>query len=239
MVNYVIAHIPHASIEVPFREHYSGDVDAELALVTDWATDRLVTADESVVFPFSRLWCDVERLVNDPLDARGLGLFTTHRLNGDMLREAQEPYLGRVWADYVAHHDKVVRAIVGAISLMPVCLLDVHSYADQQAKLNGHSEPYPDICLGYDDGAVAPGLNAAIAMLFKNAGYSTGDNQPYQGALIPNEFLGNPDFFALMIEVNKSVYLDGANAIISDRFTNLQGVMDRVVDTIRDWPIVV
>jgi hypothetical protein len=55
MANYVITHVPHASIELPFREHYSGDVDAELALVTDWATDRMVEADESVVFPFSRL----------------------------------------------------------------------------------------------------------------------------------------------------------------------------------------
>ena len=236
MVNYVIAHIPHASIEVPFREHYSGDVDAELALVTDWATDRLVTADESVVFPFSRLWCDVERLVNDPLDARGLGLFTTHRMNGDVLREAKEPYLSQVNADYVAHHDKVVRAIVGAISLMPVCLLDVHGYAGEQAKLNDHSEPYPDICLGYDDAAVPPGLIPAVAKVFEDAGYSVGNNQPYQGALIPAAFEGDPNFFALMIEVNKTVYMDCANAIISDRFKKLQGVMGQMVDTIRDWP---
>jgi N-formylglutamate amidohydrolase len=101
----------------------------------------------------------------------------------------------------------------------------------------GHCEPYPEICLGYDDSAVAPGLIEEIAALFKTTCYSVGDNHPYQGALVPIEFEGNPDFFALMIEVNKSVYLDGANAVISDRFTKLQGVMNQIVDAIRKWPV--
>jgi len=236
MQNYVIAHIPHASPVVPFPEHYTGDVAAELALVTDWATDQMVTADESVIFPFSRLWCDVERLIDDPLNARGLGLFYTHRSNGDVLRQADETYVTQVNAAYHAHHKKVSTAIAAAISLMPVCLLDIHSYSDQQAKLYGHCEPYPEICLGYADDAVPAGLIAAIAAVLNDAGYSVGHNQPYEGALIPTEFADNPDFFAVMIEVNKSVYLDDANAIISDRFTRLQDVLKQVVDVIRHWP---
>ncbi|CAM6053353.1 unnamed protein product [Sphagnum tenellum] len=236
MVNYVIAHIPHASIEVPFREHYSGDVDAELALVTDWATDQMVKADESVIFPFSRLWCDVERFIDDPLNKCGLGMFYTHRLNGEPLREVKQPYLDRATTDYVTHHNKVVKAITSAISLMPVCLLDVHSYSEQQAELMGHSAPYPEICLGYDDGALPPGLVSAVSSVFQNAGYSVSNNQPYQGALLPTVFEGHPYFFALMIEVNKSVYLTAENVIIANRFARLQGAMNAVVDIIRDFP---
>jgi len=234
MSNYVIVHVPHASTELPFPEHYTGDVSTELALVTDWATDRMAKADESVVFPFSRLWCDVERFIDDPLNDRGLGMFTTHRLNGDMLREAKEPYIDLVRSNYLDHHDKVAKAVTRAISLMPVCLLDMHSYSDQQAKLIGHSEPYPEICLGYGQD-VSPGLVQSISLLFKGSGYSVGSNQPYQGALIPSAFEGHPDFFGLMLEVNKSVYLGDNNSIIFARFKKLQDVIARAVDTIRNW----
>ena len=55
------------------------DLDFDERLLIDYYTDELFipkVASEGIryaVFPYCRLFCDVERLMNDPLESRGLG----------------------------------------------------------------------------------------------------------------------------------------------------------------------
>src|SRR5215470_3163179 len=94
----VVLHIRHSSRHVPNDERRAivlGDAALadELLRMTDAYTDELfpVTPFEAgrVVFPVSRLVCDVERFPSDedaPMAARGMGVFYTRTSMGDTLR---------------------------------------------------------------------------------------------------------------------------------------------------------
>jgi N-formylglutamate deformylase len=98
-----VVHVPHSSRHVPAEERKAiclDDLalDTELLLMTDAYTDVLfpVTKVEAarLVFPVSRLICDVERF---PLDqdermaSRGMGVVYTRTSMGEMLRHQQNP----------------------------------------------------------------------------------------------------------------------------------------------------
>jgi N-formylglutamate deformylase len=85
MSQIAVLHIPHSSRHVPPEERQAIRLDdtalhTELLRMTDGYTDELfpVTAIEAgrIVFPVSRLVCDVERFSSDedePMAARGMG----------------------------------------------------------------------------------------------------------------------------------------------------------------------
>ena len=98
-----VVHVPHSSRHVPAEEREAiclDDValDAELMRMTDAYTDELfpVTTVEvaRLVFPVSRLICDVERFPLDqdePMASRGVGVVYTRTSMGEMLRHQQNP----------------------------------------------------------------------------------------------------------------------------------------------------
>lgn len=63
-----IFHIPHSKTEIP--EQFKSDfvntelMESEIKLLTDFATDEIFTIGNTtkLVFPYSRIFCDVERL---------------------------------------------------------------------------------------------------------------------------------------------------------------------------------
>jgi N-formylglutamate amidohydrolase len=95
----VVLHIPHSSRHVPQDERQAillddAALNDELLRMTDAYTDELfpITPFETgrVVFPVSRLICDVERFPSDedePMAARGMGVFYTGTSMGERLRE--------------------------------------------------------------------------------------------------------------------------------------------------------
>ena len=77
----LLLHIPHSSTAFPEGCNYEfDDLDDEERLLIDYYTDELFMPNEeqygieSAVFPYCRLYCDVERLINNPLEGKGLGL---------------------------------------------------------------------------------------------------------------------------------------------------------------------
>jgi N-formylglutamate amidohydrolase len=88
----VVLHIPHSSRHVPQDERQAillddAALNHELLRMTDAYMDELfpITPFETgrVVFPVSRLICDVERFPSDedePMAARGMGVFYTKPL---------------------------------------------------------------------------------------------------------------------------------------------------------------
>ena len=86
----ILLHIPHSSTAFPEGSNYDfKDLDNEERLLIDYYTDELFMPDEeqyaveSIVFPYCRLYCDVERLINDPLEEKGLGI-SYNRWVGDI-----------------------------------------------------------------------------------------------------------------------------------------------------------
>jgi N-formylglutamate amidohydrolase len=212
------------------------DTRRERNIATDWYTDDLMTADQSVIFPFSRIYCDVERFEDDPLESVGQGMYYTKTLGGEALRERNDDTVRKVIALYRNHHHSLATAIGQAISLSPVCLVDAHSYSDYQASFTDYSER-PDICIGTDRDHTPPALVEGLETLFTKAGYSIALDRPYAGTMIPQAFRGNPDFSALMLEINKRLYLTGEDPLAvpqpSKGYAKLKEVLDEAMEIIR------
>src|ERR1700692_3780692 len=94
----VVLHIPHSSRRVPAEERQAilvdnSELNGELLRMTDAYTDELfpITPVEAgrVIFPLSRLVCDVERFPSDaeePMAVRGMGVVYTRTSMGEVLR---------------------------------------------------------------------------------------------------------------------------------------------------------
>jgi N-formylglutamate deformylase len=94
----VVLHIPHSSRRVPADERQAillddAALDSELLRMTDAYTDELfpLTPVEAarLVFPVSRLVCDVERFPtdeNEPMAARGMGAIYIRTSKSGVLR---------------------------------------------------------------------------------------------------------------------------------------------------------
>ncbi|RYF03364.1 MAG: hypothetical protein EOO77_31190 [Oxalobacteraceae bacterium] len=241
---YLIAHVPHAGMLVPpeMYEHLTeAEIEASLveaAVVCDWHTEVMLSpnaVDETIEFPYARTFCDVERYVFDPLDKVGQGLFYTKTVDGRFLRG---PSAGasccavRIYEDY---HAQMSRGIAKTLGLMPVVMIDMHSYSDFQADQTGRSER-PDICVGGDTEQTPQWMVDRTRAVFERHGYTTTQNRPYEGSMIPRGFLGNPDFSTIMFEVHKRLYLGPDNQPIPRQFEKLRIALEEGAALLRGEP---
>lgn len=203
-MRHVIAHNPHSSPRLPSLDGYLVDPETEIELTTDWYVETLfASADEMISFPYARIWCDVERFPDDPLQERGLGIAYTRTLEGRPLRDA--PDMTPILDAYARHHQQLEEAVERALVSQPVVLLDAHSFSDYQASFFHNGAVMPDFCIGFD----TPSVHVRrLAEILAEGGCSVGFNVPFAGALIPAAYAGRPDVQPIMIEVNKRLYLE-------------------------------
>lgn len=213
----ILLHIPHSSSSFPVdSKHTINDLDEEERLLIDYYTDVLfVPSNEighisSVVFPYCRLFCDVERLINDPLEKDGLGIryireVPTGRGYSYTFREfnTKENAFG-LYADYHAMVSKKIVSMNGYTE--KVLLIDCHSFSALPNLLNSNP-PDVDICIGYNDDDTCPDkvVIGNIVQYFKSLGYRVGINEPFSNS---KTFNVPVKYSSLMIEVNKRLYMD-------------------------------
>lgn len=195
----------------------------ELIRMTDSFTDELFQVDSSlaasVVFPVSRLVVDVERFLDDslePMAMRGMGAVYTRTSEGSILRgEGNTPEKEQLLAAYYhPHHKNLANAVQTVLDRCGSCLvIDCHSFASVPLPHEGDQSPErPDICLGTDNFHTPKELVALAVDLFEEAGFRTRLNRPFSGALVPEVFYRrDPRVRAIMIEVNRSLYLNEAS----------------------------
>ncbi|MBQ8721448.1 MAG: N-formylglutamate amidohydrolase [Paludibacteraceae bacterium] len=84
-----------------------------------------------------------------------------------------------------------------------------------------------DLCIGFNDYWSKPSeeLLQLIHDLFANAGYRVAFNRPYSNSMVPQceEF---KNYKSVMIEVNKSVYLDVDGITISAGLQRINGLLN-------------
>lgn len=220
MVRYdhLVLFIPHSSDRLD-RSEWTGDIDAAVDRWTDWHTDMLFRSEDvrvkSIVFPYSRFYCDAERLIDDPMEMVGQGI--AYRTIDGCERILTLQQLEEIHAKYDSIHERLEKAA------QPGCLIiDCHSFPSDLS-----SET--DICIGFNDDETRPHediLNTVVEH-FASEGYRVGINTPYSNSMRVKE-----DIPTLMIEVNKRVYLqdDGKtpnedfcriNRIINDLYSKL------------------
>ena len=106
----ILLHIPHSSSTFPATSEYTfNDLNRDERLLIDYYTDTLFVPQQetehvgNAVFPYCRLYCDVERLVNDPLEKYGLGISYRSRVGLRSFSNLKEAF-----ALYADLHEKKV-----------------------------------------------------------------------------------------------------------------------------------
>ena len=203
-IERIVLHIPHASPVLPFgRSGWEEGIEREIARWTDWYTDwlfassaRLDSRIVAVAYPFSRFFCDAERLEDDPLEAVGQG--RVYRRFGALERTVPEDELEFALRSYGEHRERLVKALsaCGPGTL----LVDCHSFPEDLSDV--------DVCIGVNDDWSRPDdalIQTAVGR-FTSRGYSTRVNEPYSNSVSPETGFR---YASLMIEVNKRSYLQG------------------------------
>ena len=218
---HLLLHIPHSSSSFPSESKYTwNDLDSDERLLIDYYTDELFVPEEksdkidSIIFPYCRLYCDVERLVNDPLEADGLGICyfrKTRTGNGygykyHFFNSHENAF--NIYSDY---HSLVAKKLFGAGE--GTLLIDCHSFSSLPNLLNSNP-PDIDICIGYNNDETCPNevVIGNIVQYFNSLGYRVGVNTPFSNSKTFNVPL---KYHSVMIEVNKSLYM-GEYSLMKD-----------------------
>ena len=209
----MILHIPHSSTNT-HNFTFNGDITHELNIMTDWFTDELFDYPytDRVVPNISRLICDVERYTDplqEPMERYGMGVCYTKRSNGEALRVVGSEERERIIeTHYKPHHRRLDASIHTELSrLGKVFVVDCHSFYGTQLTHEEDSNR-PDICIGTDPEHTPIELVDELLEYFANNGLTVAINSPFAGTMVPTVYRSNHDVKAIMIEVNRSLYID-------------------------------
>lgn len=151
----VLIHVPHASMYIP--EHYRStalipqeELEEENRFMCDTGVLELIPpafAENAVVFPYSRLYCDVERFRDgsEPMEAYGMGYIYTRDSKGrEMFRPSAE-HRAEVSAIYDRHHAELDRRAGEILREHGACLIiDLHSFSDATV-INKEDKSYAEV----------------------------------------------------------------------------------------------
>ena len=203
-IERIILNIPHASPSFPYgKDAWGAGIDACIERWTDWHTDALFIGAidrsleariQSVVYSWSRFFCDVERLENDPLEAVGQGIIYTD-FEG-VKRQMDEGTKGRIMEGYKAYMSFLKSRIFNGGTL----LLDCHSFPADLSEV--------EVCIGFNEDWSKPEADfiELVAGYFVKHGYSVGINNPYTNSISPETGF---EYKSMMIELNKATYMEG------------------------------
>ena len=226
---HLLLHIPHSSTSFPSDTHFTfEDLDQDEQLLIDYYTDELFAPQTHTqdiihaVFPYCRLYCDVERLTNDPLEKEGLGISYRRILHTSATPTLVRTFgnLSQAFHTYADFHAEVSKKLVDSALQHPTLLIDCHSFSCLPNLLNSNP-PDIDICIGYNDDETRPDptVITTIVQHFKTLGYKVGINQPFSNS---KTFAVPVSYHTVMIEVNKRLYMTEPTLDRTDHFEQLR-----------------
>ncbi len=235
----MLLNIPHSQVSIPAAVRADillddAELTAELATMTDWHTHELFDLEDlrvpTVVFPWSRLVCDVERFADDamePMSARGMGAVYERTSEGKLLRnrmdrEARTLYLERY---YNPHHKKLQELVDDALARQQGCLIvDCHSFRSAPVLCDlDQSLNRPDICIGTDSAHTPAALIRQIERTCSALGLSCEVNRPYAGTMVPLKYLQRDmRVKSVMIEVRRGLYVDESSGLKLSSFESVR-----------------
>ena len=213
----MLLHIPHSSAIIPdeYAEDFTCDISEDIRKMTDWYTDELFSCHrQRIVFPISRLVCDVERFRDDALEemaTRGMGVCYVSGYDGRPIRvlsAERKDTIIRKWYD--PHHEKLERLTKDILDKHGECIIvDCHSFSDTPLPCeHDQSRSRPDICIGTDFYHTPEQLTEKLCEAFIKRGYSVKINSPFAGSIVPAAYYRKDNrVSSVMIEVNRGLYL--------------------------------
>lgn len=240
----VIMHIPHASTLIPegFKDDFTVDqlhLTTEIDKMTDWYTDILFDTYfwNKLVFPVSRLVCDVERFENDAdekMARRGMGVCYTKDHDGNPLRSLTEERRQIILEEYYRSHHKNLERMVSSALRNRKCalIIDGHSFSPEPYKCDLDQTPdRPDFCIGIDEYHTPESLIEFTYDYFsQNGEYKVEINSPFTGTIVPQRYyLKNPKVHSIMIEINRSLYMQ-SDGTRKNTFYTIQSLVKGYID---------
>lgn len=116
-------------------------------------------------------------------------------------------------------------------------IIDAHSFAPLPLPYELDQNPdRPDICIGSDGFHTPPDLTGLAVALCREAGWTVAVNRPFAGALVPMTHFGkDARVHAVMIEVNRRLYLNEQSGARGENFDRcrdvLSGVLRQLIET--------
>ena len=236
----ILIHVPHASVFIPPRERrffIPPDLDDELLKMTDRCCDELFDCGkELLVFPVSRLVCDVERFADDasePMAAKGMGLAYTRCADGSPLRSVspqKRASLKRTY--YEPHHERLTELVNEKLRAFGKCvIIDGHSFSAVPLPYE-EDTARPDFCVGTDPFHTPPELTQLCVSFLRGHGYTVSVDRPFSGTIVPSEhYRRDGRVISVMIEISRRLYMTpdgGKNAA----FPEIKHVIRELVDAI-------
>lgn len=209
--------------------------------MTDAYTDELfpVTPVEAgrVIFPLSRLVCDVERFPFDedePMAKRGMGAIYNRTSMGDVLRGQPDAVHRQSILDhwYWPHHSRLERLVNDVVVQSGVCLIiDGHSFASIALPYElVQTSDRADICIGTDPFHTPLSVRDAIVAAAEEVGYSVAVDAPFAGALVPlSSYRKDRRVLSVMIEVNRRLYMDEGTGQKKTEFETVGAAVGRII----------
>ena len=229
----MLLHIPHSSSIFPIGFGQKLPID-EVCLHTDWFTDELFSGHVRFVYPYSRFFCDVERLVNDPLEAEGRGIAYTKLMDGTIYRSLTAEEVVTFNRLHDEWHRAMKREAEKQSSMLDnVVVVDCHSFNATQVNLQ--EDELPDVCIGFNDdqSKLPTPILGRLIEIFSAAGYSVSLNRPYGNAIVVSVL---PNIYSVMVEVNKRVYLTDRWEK-SDGFQKIKSTIDAALKFLIDFEV--
>jgi len=206
----MIVHIPHSSTYTAGRE-FIADIRCELGRMTDIYADEIFAWPGNIVFPVSRLVCDVERFLPDEMEEIGMGICYERTSEGLPLRQANDKDM-IIDYYYRPYHAMFEGFVTAEIKRQGKCrIVDCHSFPAEPLPYERDASR-PDICIGLNDfGAETAMLGEAAADHLRARGYECMINAPFWGAIVPMRYWKDERVTSIMIEVNRGLYASGFN----------------------------
>jgi N-formylglutamate amidohydrolase len=246
----VLIHIPHSSTYIPqeYRDQIcldDADLSGELLAMTDRFTDQLFEQARSYgvtlfLNKVSRLVMDPERFPDDqdePMAAKGMGAVYVSTSDGRRLRPKSFSARDRqdVMHDLYWPYSTALQNVVAAqLDLFGMCLvIDAHSFPSQVLPYEDENLVRPDICFGYDVFHEPEKLIDILQIVCKQEGLTIAHNQPFSGSYVPAYYYRQDRRVkSLMIEVNRSLYMDETAGTHSAGYGRFAQVLKRLMQPV-------
>lgn len=195
-------------------------LNEELLKLTDWYTDEIFNYGSgiSIKADFSRIFCDVERFVDDSKEVMaksGMGVLYEKLDSGLEMRKVTFGLRKRILDNfYYIHHRRFEKAVNDILLKEGKCLIvDCHSFPDMPLKRDlSKKTPRPDFNIGTDPYHTPEQLTRKTVSYFEKRKYSVGIDWPFEGTIVPMTYYSrNPLVRSIMIEINRKLYLEDQN----------------------------
>lgn len=242
-MNNILIHIPHSSYFIPNKYKHlfwlkEDELFQEQIKMTDSFTNELFNIKEiyKLIFPVSRLVCDVERFRNEKdeeMTKQGMWVCYTKTSDLKPLKAVNNKHKQEILKLYYDKHHKNFEILVEeSLKDNDSCLIiDAHSFPSVSLPYELHSQgSRPDICIGTDSFHTPQKIADYLYEAFSDLGYNVGINNPFCGTIVPLKFYGKEKkVHSIMLEINRSLYMDEKIGQKNNNFQRIKKDIEKII----------